>query len=94
MPKKDVAMERLVQVDRVQMGEALRQEVEQMLGQVMDAVNGARDGRLIEDSEGPVLEILQEFQRRLYEKALQMRIDSTESSFSPSEGHRGPAQAQ
>jgi hypothetical protein len=93
MPKKDVAMERLVQVDRVQMGEALRQEAEQMLRQVMDAVNAARDGRLIEDSEGPVLEIMQEFQRRLYEKALQMRIDSTESSFSPSEGHRGSAQA-
>ena len=87
-------MERLVQVDRVQMGEALRQEAEQMLRQVMDAVNAARDGRLIEDSEGPVLEIMQEFQRRLYEKALQMRIDSTESSFSPSEGHRGSAQAQ
>ena len=87
-------MERLVQVDRVQMGEALRQEAEQMLRQVIDAVNAARDGRLIEDSEGPVLEIMQEFQRRLYEKALQMRIDSTESSFSPSEGHPRPSQAQ
>ncbi len=87
-------MERLVQVDRVRLVEALRQEAEQVVGHVMDAVNAARDGRLIEDSEGPVLEIMQEFQRRLYEKALQMRIDSTESSFSPSEGHRGSAQAQ
>jgi hypothetical protein len=94
MPKKGVAMERLVQADRTRLVEALRQEAEQVLGQVMDAVNAARDGRLIEDSEGPVLEIMQEFQRRLYQKALQMRIDSTESSFSPSEGCSGPSQAK
>ena len=86
-------MDRLVQVDRDQLSVELGREVEQLLGRVMDAVNAARDGRLVEDSEGPVLELMRDFQRRAFERALQLRVDSTESSFSPAQG-RGVGQAQ
>lgn len=87
-------MERLVQVDREQLAAQLRQEMEQTLARVMDAVNAAPDGRLIEASEGPVYDLMKDLERRVFEKALQMRVDSTESAFSPSGGRVGQTQTQ
>ena len=87
-------MDRLIQVDREQLAAQLRQEMEQTLARVMDAVNAAPDGRLIEASEGPVYDLMKDLERRVFEKALQMRVDSTESAFSPSEGCVGPAQTE
>jgi hypothetical protein len=94
MPGKGVAMDRLVQVDREQLPAQFRQEMEQTLARVMDAVNAAPDGRLIEASEGPVYDLMKDLERRVLEKALQMRVDSTESAFSPSGGRLGQAQTQ
>jgi hypothetical protein len=64
------------------------------LAKVMDAVNAAKDGRLIDDSELPVFHLMKELECRVYQKALQLRVGSTESTFSPSEGPGGKAQAQ
>lgn len=91
---KETAMDRLVQVDRDRLAAELRLELEQSLGKVMDAVNAARDGRLIEDSEMPVLDLMKDLERRVFEKALQLRVDSTESAFSPSRGGVGQAVAE
>lgn len=77
-------MDRLVQVDREQLAAQLRQDMERTLARVMDAVNAAPDGRLIEASEGPVYDLMKDLERRVFEKALQMRVDSSESTFSPS----------
>ena len=87
-------MERLVVVNRDQLAAELRQELEQTLAKVMDAVNAARDGRLIEDSESPVFHLMKELECRVFQKALQLRVDSTESAFSPSQGPAGQDQAQ
>jgi len=87
-------MDRLIQVDREQLAAQLRQELEQTLARVMDAVNAAPDGRLIEASEGPVYDLMKDFERRVFEQALQMRVDSTESAFSPSGRRVGQAQAE
>ncbi len=87
-------MDRLIQVDREQLAAQLREEMEQTLARVMDAVNAAPDGRLIEASEGPVYDLMKDLERRVFEKALQMRVDSTESTFSPSGGRVGQAQAE
>ena len=87
-------MERLVQVDRAQLGAELQQELQSMLAQVMDAVNSARDGHLIDDSEEAVFHLMKELESRVFQKALQMRIDSTESTFSPSEELARQKQAQ
>lgn len=86
-------MDRLIQVNRQQLATEMRQELDGMLAEVMDAVNAARDGRLIADSERPALEVMRRFQKRVFEKAVQLRIDSTESAFSPSAGRGGKAQA-
>ena len=87
-------MDRLIQVERERLADELRADLTAVMGQVMDAVNAARDGRLIQDSERPVLELMRDLQKRVYEKALQLRIDSTESSFSPSAAGQRQTQAQ
>ena len=55
---------------------------------VIRAVNSARTGHLIDDSEGPVLEELRKLGQELYQAAIQSRVDATEAvaSFSPSGG--------
>src|SRR5258708_6789931 len=94
MPGKGEAMERLVQVNREQLAAELRVEMEQALAKVMDAVNAAKDGRLIEESELPVFQLMKELEACVFQKALQLRVDSTESTFSPSERPQQQGQAE
>jgi hypothetical protein len=54
------------------------------LEEVADAVNAAPTGNVISGSEMQVRDLMAEFRRKAFEAAVQMRIDSTESSFSPS----------
>jgi hypothetical protein len=64
--------------------ESMRAELEGLLGEVMEAVNEAPAGRVIADSEEEVRQLMHEFRRRAYERAVQMRADSAESAFPPS----------
>jgi hypothetical protein len=74
---------------------AMRQETEQMLGEVMEAVNNAPDGAWINGSEGRVRDLLGEYRRRVFEKALQMKSDAVAGAFSPGgPGHGQTAQKQ
>jgi len=77
-------MDRLLRMDKEQYVREMRAEMERILGQVADAVNDARDGNVINGSEMQVRDLMAELRRTAFEKAVQMRIDSTESSFSPS----------
>jgi hypothetical protein len=88
------AMDRLLQVDCAAYVRAMRVEVDQILSQVMDAVNTAPDGNVINGSEMQVRDLMAELRRRAFEKAMQMRIDFTESSFSPSADGQRPEEAE
>ena len=61
----------------------MRQETEEMLRQVVGAVNEAPDGAWIRGSEEEVRDSLAEYRRRVFERALQMRTDAAEGAFSP-----------
>lgn len=87
-------MDRLLTMDKEQFLEEMQAEVRRILGQVADAVNNAPSGDVISGSEMAVREAMAELRQRVFEKAVQMRIDSTESSFSPSEGRGGPGPAE
>lgn len=63
--------------------ERTRDEFEQLMRQVTAAVNGAAEGRVIRDSEEPVRDLLGDFRQKVYETALQMRVDAAEAAFSP-----------
>jgi len=76
-----------VQVSADAFVEAMKWETDQMLREVMTAVNKAPDGAWINGSEMQVRDLLGDFRRRVFEKALQMRTDAVEGAFSP--GGRG-----
>jgi hypothetical protein len=64
----------------------MRQEMEELLGQVADAINEAPAGHVISDSEEKVRDLFADLRQRAYEKGLQMRVNAAEAAFSPSEG--------
>lgn len=63
---------------------ALNSDIEKLLEQVAQAVNGAQPGRIIADSEEPVREASAQFREQLYQKALELRQHQDEPDFSPS----------
>ena len=71
--------------------EALKRDlhgmVEGLAEQIMGAVNGARKGQLINDSEEPVRVAGHEFIRAAFEAAIQKKIAAAEAAFPPSGGH-------
>jgi hypothetical protein len=77
-------MERLLTMDRQEYVSRMQTECRRMMEQVADAVNAAPTGNVISGSEMHVRDLMAELRRKAFEMALQMRIDSTESSFSPS----------
>ncbi len=67
-----------------QFAESMRQEMERYLKEVMEAVNQAPDGEWIVGSEERVRDLSAEMRRRVFEKAVQQRIDAAEAAFPPS----------
>jgi hypothetical protein len=62
----------------------LKQEAEEFLKSVIEAVNQAEDGAWIDGSEEQVRDLSAEFRKRVFEKAVQARIDAAEAAFPPS----------
>lgn len=87
-------MERLLVVDKQEFASRMQVECRRIMESVMEAVNNAPTGNVISGSEMQVRDLLAELRQRAFETAVQMRIDSTESSFSPSEGSRGQEQTE
>ena len=88
-------MEATPKLSRDEFIKAMREKLEQMLGQVADAVNEAPPGRQIAGSEEQVRDLFADLRRGAYEMAVQMRVDAAEAAFPPSggPGHE-PDQAQ
>ena len=71
------------QISRQEFIESMRQQMEATMGQVVEAVNAPPAGVWIDASEEPVRDAFARLRQAAYEQALQMRIEATESSFSP-----------
>ena len=76
-------MDRLLAMDRQEYVSRMQAECRRIMEQVADAVNAAPTGNVISGSEMEVRDLMAELRRTAFEMAVQMRIDSTESSFSP-----------
>ena len=59
------------------------EDFDRLAEEVAEAMNSARDGRIIADSEEPVRDASAEFRQRMYEKALSLLQEKREA-FSPS----------
>ncbi len=79
-------MERVLTMDKQQYVSRTLAECRRMTEQIADAVNNAPRGNDISGAEMQVRGLMAELRHKTYQRALQMRIDSTESSFSPSAG--------
>ncbi len=87
-------MERLLTMDRQEYVSRMLPICRRIMEQAADAVNDAPTGNVIGGSEMRVRDLLAELRRTAFETAVQMRIDSHESNFSPSEGCVGEAQGE
>jgi len=81
---QNVPKESAVQVASEKLVAAMEQEMQQYLESVMQAVNDAPDGAWIAGSEESVRDLSADFRRRVFERAVQMRVDAAEAAFSPS----------
>ncbi len=80
-------MDAAPKVSPKQFSEGLRSEREMFLKLVMQAVNEAPDGEWISGSEEQVRELSAVFRQRVFQEAVQQRIDAAEAAFSPSAGN-------
>ena len=94
-------MDRLPELSADGLMERTRDQFERLMRDVAAAVNVAREGRVINDSEEQVRDLLGEFRREVYQTALQMRVDAAEAAFSPggptdgaSPAEQGPRRAR
>ena len=72
-----------VRVSADELKQALAGEIEQLLKEVAGAMNGARAGRIIADSEEAVRDAHAVFRQRAFEKALSL-LQEKQEAFSPS----------
>jgi hypothetical protein len=77
-------METSPRVSPQQFAESMKQEFEEFAKNVMDAVNDAPDGKWIAGSEEQVRDLCAKMRQRVFEKALQKRVDAAEAAFPPS----------
>ncbi len=80
-------MDAAPKVSPKQFSEGLRSELETFLESVMKSVNAAPDGEWIAGSEEQVRELCAEFRQRVFQEAVQQRIDAAEAAFPPSAGN-------
>jgi hypothetical protein len=67
----------------------MQAECRRIMEQIADTVNAAPTGNVVSGSEMQVRDLMAELRCKAFETAVQMRIDSTESNFSPSQGPVG-----
>jgi hypothetical protein len=84
-------MDGLAEVRKGLLVEKMQAQMRACMEQVMEAVNAAPGGRLIEGSEVQVHQLMRQLEQQVYETALQARIEASEvaaakssAAFSPS----------
>ena len=77
-------MERSPRVSPQQFAESMKADIEEFAKGVMEAVNNAADGEWIAGSEEQVRDLSAEMRRRVFEAAVQKRVDAAEAAFPPS----------
>ena len=81
-----------VRLEPEELREAVKGDFEQMLKETSEALNKARDGAIIADSEMIVRDALARFRQKVFEKAVQMKADkAAKAAFSPSAQSQGNA---
>ena len=63
----------------------MNKDFEECVAEVVEAIDTARAGSIIDDSEEPVRIATGKLRQKIFEKALQMKVDAAGAAFSPSD---------
>ena len=74
--------------------EKLGKDIDSLLEDVAKAINEAKAGHIIADSEEPVHDAVGAFRQRLYQLAVEIRQKTEEGAFSPSASTQQPPSTQ
>jgi len=73
-------------IDAEELEAGLQADLKVLAGQIADAINHAKAGRIIDDSEEPVRDAHAEFRQKAYQRALNLLQDKAlQEAFSPSQ---------
>ena len=79
MDKKNLPL-----LDDSKLKELLKKDFEDCIAEVVEAIDTAQAGSIIDDSEEPVRIATGKLRQKIFEKALQMKVDAAQAAFSPS----------
>ena len=71
-------------IDDRKLKELLKKDFEDCIAEVVEAIDVAKAGSIIDDSEEPVRIATGKLRQKIFEKALQMKMDAAQAAFSPS----------
>jgi len=81
---------KVLDIDRQKLEKLLKDDIQRCIAEVTEAIDTARIGAIIDDSEEPVRMATSRLRQMIFQKAIQMKTDAAEAAFSPSE-ERGRA---
>ena len=76
---------KLPEIEVEKLKELLKKDFEDCIAEVVKAIDTAKAGSIIDDSEEPVRIATSKLRQRIFQKALQMKTDAAEAAFSPSQ---------
>lgn len=79
---------KLPRIEAEQLEQLLKEDVRECIAEVTEAINTARTGAVIDDSEEPVRIATAKLRQKIFQKALQMKTDAAQAAFSPSQHNK------
>jgi hypothetical protein len=76
---------RVPKIDRQALEQQLKADFQRCIDEVVEAIDTARIGTIIDDSEEPVRDATSRLRQSIFQKAIQMKTNAAEAAFSPSE---------
>jgi hypothetical protein len=83
---------KLPEIEADKLRASLEKDIQSCIDEVTDAINAARTGAIIDDSEEFVRIATGKLRQTIFEKALQMKMDAAAAAFSPSAPHKSKRQ--
>ena len=78
----------LPEINDRKLKELLKEDFEDCIAEVVEAIDTAKAGSIIDDSEEPVRIATGKLRQKIFEKALQMKLDAAQAAFSPSDQNK------
>jgi hypothetical protein len=75
---------KLPEIEIEKLKQLLKEDFDDCIAQVAKAIDTAKAGSIIDDSEEPVRAATGKLRQKIFQKALQLKINAADAAFSPS----------